>query len=146
MLMARGADGIIVTGAETDVCVLATVLDAVDLGWPVYIISDGVCSSTDESHDAVLTLYCTRFYQQVQVLRPTSFWTSGRQAKRLPRILRSILGGESQRLRRRHARLQREPATVLGASNGLLLDAVALPFPDGQEGRYAASMGASTSG
>lgn len=68
MLMARGADGIIVTGAETDVCVLATVLDAVDLGWPVYIISDGVCSSTDESHDAVLTLYRTRFYQQVQVL------------------------------------------------------------------------------
>jgi nicotinamidase-related amidase len=67
-LLARRADGLIVTGAETDVCVLATVLDAVDLGYPVYVISDGVCSSTDASHDAALTLYRTRFYQQVQVL------------------------------------------------------------------------------
>lgn len=67
-LMARAADGVIVTGAETDVCVLATVLDAVDLGYPVFLISDAVCSSTDASHDAALTLYGTRFYQQVQML------------------------------------------------------------------------------
>jgi nicotinamidase-related amidase len=30
-LMERDADGLIVTGAETDVCALATVLDAIDL-------------------------------------------------------------------------------------------------------------------
>ena len=63
-----GADGIIVTGVETDVCVLATVLDAVDLGFPVYVVTDAICSSTDASHEAVLTLYRTRFYQQVQTL------------------------------------------------------------------------------
>jgi nicotinamidase-related amidase len=67
-LAARSADGLIVTGAETDVCVLATVLDAVDLGYPVYVVTDAICSSTDASHDAVLTLYRTRFYQQVQTL------------------------------------------------------------------------------
>ena len=36
-LMERRADGLIVTGAETDVCVLATVLGAVDLGYRVGI-------------------------------------------------------------------------------------------------------------
>lgn len=67
-LLARSADGVIVTGAETDVCVLATILDALDLGYPIYVISDAVCSSTDASHDAAMTLYRTRFYQQVQML------------------------------------------------------------------------------
>lgn len=67
-LRTLGADGIIVTGVETDVCVLATVLDAIDLGLPVYVVTDAICSSTDASHDAVLTLYRTRFYQQVQTL------------------------------------------------------------------------------
>jgi nicotinamidase-related amidase len=68
LLRERRADGVIVTGAETDVCVLATVLDAVDLGYPVYVVTDAICSSTDASHDAVLTLYRTRYYQQVQTL------------------------------------------------------------------------------
>lgn len=62
------ADSIVVTGAETDVCVLATVLDAVDLGYPIFVVTDAVCSSTDSSHDAVLTLYRTRFFQQIQTL------------------------------------------------------------------------------
>jgi nicotinamidase-related amidase len=66
--MTRGNVGIIITGAETDVCVLATVLDAVDLGYPVNVIADAVCSSTDASHDAAMLLYSTRFYQQVQML------------------------------------------------------------------------------
>jgi nicotinamidase-related amidase len=46
----------------------ATVLDAVDFGFPVYVVTDAICSSTDASHEAVLTLYRTRFYQQVQTL------------------------------------------------------------------------------
>ena len=68
LLAEKAADGLIISGAETDVCVLATVLDAVDLGYPVYLITDAVCGSTDRSHDAVLTLYRTRFYQQIQTL------------------------------------------------------------------------------
>jgi nicotinamidase-related amidase len=41
-LRARDADGLIVTGSETDVCVLATVLGAVDLGYRVILVRDAV--------------------------------------------------------------------------------------------------------
>lgn len=44
-LMERKADGVIVTGSETDVCVLATVLGAVDLGYRVIVVRDAICSS-----------------------------------------------------------------------------------------------------
>ena len=47
-LQDREADGIIITGSETDVCVLATVLSAVDLGYRVVLVRDALCSSSDE--------------------------------------------------------------------------------------------------
>ncbi len=56
-LRGRGADSLVITGAETDVCVLAAVLDAVDLGYRVVLATDARCSSSDETHDALLTLY-----------------------------------------------------------------------------------------
>jgi nicotinamidase-related amidase len=65
-LQERQADGLIVTGSETDVCVLATVLDAVDFGYRVIVVSDGICSSSDEGHDALLKLYHQRFSQQIE--------------------------------------------------------------------------------
>lgn len=68
ILLERRADALVVTGSETDVCVLATVLDAVDLGFPVFVVTDAICSSTDASHDAVLTLYQQRFSQQIQTI------------------------------------------------------------------------------
>jgi nicotinamidase-related amidase len=46
-LRQREADALIVSGSETDVCVLATVLDAVDLGYRVIVVRDAVCSSAD---------------------------------------------------------------------------------------------------
>jgi nicotinamidase-related amidase len=64
--LAREADGLIVTGSETDVCVLATVLGAVDLGYRVVVVTDGVCSSSDTGHDALMTLYHQRFSEQVE--------------------------------------------------------------------------------
>src|SRR5581483_3941113 len=67
MLRAREADALIVTGAETDVCVLATVLGAVDHGYRVVIVRDAVCSASDQSHDALLDLYSRRFSQQIEV-------------------------------------------------------------------------------
>jgi isochorismate hydrolase len=48
-LQKREADALIVSGSETDVCVLATVLDAVDLGYRVIVLRDAVCSSSDEA-------------------------------------------------------------------------------------------------
>jgi nicotinamidase-related amidase len=66
-LQAREADGLIVTGSETDVCVLATVLGAVDLGYRVILVRDAVCSSSDEGHDALMTLYHQRYTEQIEV-------------------------------------------------------------------------------
>jgi nicotinamidase-related amidase len=65
-LRQRGADGLIVTGSETDVCVLATVLDAVDLGYPVVLVRDAVCSSSDAGHDALLAVYHRRYSIQIE--------------------------------------------------------------------------------
>jgi nicotinamidase-related amidase len=66
LLAARGADTIVVTGGETDVCVLGTVLGAVDRGLRVILVRDALCSSSDETHDASLALYHRRYGQQVE--------------------------------------------------------------------------------
>jgi nicotinamidase-related amidase len=68
LLQRRGADGLVISGAETDVCVLATVLDAVDLGYRVVLATDALCSSSDTTHDALLTLYRNRFSQQIEAV------------------------------------------------------------------------------
>ena len=66
LLRRRGIEGLVITGAETDVCVLAAVLDAVDFGYRVVLATDALCSSSDETHDALLTLYHRRFGQQIE--------------------------------------------------------------------------------
>lgn len=66
-LHAIEADGLIVTGSETDVCVLATVLGAVDLGYRVIVVRDAVCSSSDQGHDALITLFRQRYTEQIEV-------------------------------------------------------------------------------
>ena len=58
---------LIVTGSETDVCVLSSVLAAIDYGYRVVIASDAVCSSADASHDALLELYRRRFDVQIEL-------------------------------------------------------------------------------
>lgn len=67
LLQAGKVDSLVITGGETDVCVLATVLDAVDLGYRVVIAADALCSASDRTHDALLTLYQERFSQQIEV-------------------------------------------------------------------------------
>ncbi|WP_338695720.1 isochorismatase family cysteine hydrolase [Bradyrhizobium sp. 26S5] len=59
-------DTIVVTGGETEVCVLATVLGAVDWGFRVILITDALCSSADETHDSMMNIYMNRFGQQVE--------------------------------------------------------------------------------
>lgn len=59
-------DTLVITGGETDVCVLATVLGAVDLGFRVVLATDALCSSSDAAHDASLSVYHRRFGQQVE--------------------------------------------------------------------------------
>jgi nicotinamidase-related amidase len=67
-LRARGVDTLVITGAETDVCVLAAVLGAVDRGYRVVVPTDALCSSSDRTHDALLTLYRERYGQQVETV------------------------------------------------------------------------------
>jgi nicotinamidase-related amidase len=58
---------LIVTGSETDICVLASVLAAVDLGYRVVVVKDGLCSSSDEAHDSTLNLFMRRFDLQIEL-------------------------------------------------------------------------------
>ena len=67
-LQARRIDTLVVSGAETDVCVLAAVLGAVDRGYRVVVATDAICSSSDHTHDALLTLYRERYGQQVEAV------------------------------------------------------------------------------
>ena len=69
ILRERRTDGLLITGSETDVCVLSTVLSAVDLGYPVTLVTDAVCSSSNEGHDALLQVYCGRYSEQIDTAR-----------------------------------------------------------------------------
>ncbi len=62
-----GVDTLIITGGETDVCVLATVVGAIDLGYRIIIPRDAVCSGADTTHDSTLELLEKRFSMQVEV-------------------------------------------------------------------------------
>lgn len=66
-LRTRHIQTLIVTGSETDMCVLAAIMSAIDLGFRVVLVQDAVCSSADETHDAVLTLFGNRFGMQVEM-------------------------------------------------------------------------------
>jgi nicotinamidase-related amidase len=62
------ADTIIFTGVETDVCVLATALTAIDRGYRTILISDAIASSSPGGHRASLDGIYPRFDQQVEVI------------------------------------------------------------------------------
>jgi nicotinamidase-related amidase len=66
-LQSQGVDTLIVSGGETDVCVLASVMSALDLGYRIVLATDALCSMSDRTHDALMTLYRERFSQQLVV-------------------------------------------------------------------------------
>lgn len=77
LLIEKNVGSVVITGAETDVCVLSTVLSAVDLGFKVVIVEDALCSSSDVGHDALMTMYRTRFHGQVDLVTAeelAEFW------------------------------------------------------------------------
>jgi nicotinamidase-related amidase len=82
----RGAsvDTVIVTGGETDVCVLATVLGAIDWGFRVILAIDAVCSSADETHDSMMNIYTNRFGQQMECVTTETLLANWPGGARLP--------------------------------------------------------------
>jgi nicotinamidase-related amidase len=67
-LSRRTAPELVVCGVETDCCVLATVLEAVDRGIPVTVVEDAVGSPSAAGHEGALAL-CRRIDLQVDVVR-----------------------------------------------------------------------------
>ena len=64
-LRADNVDTVIVTGGETDVCVATTVMGAIDHGFRVVLPTDAVFGSADETHDAMLRIFESRFALQL---------------------------------------------------------------------------------
>ena len=58
---------LIFSGIETDVCVLATVLTALDLGFRTIIAEDAVTSSDLDSHNACFEFLFPRYSQQIEI-------------------------------------------------------------------------------
>jgi nicotinamidase-related amidase len=68
-LESQGVDTLVVSGGETDVCVLATVMSAIDLGYRIVLAADALCSASDNTHDALMRLYSERFSQQLTMAK-----------------------------------------------------------------------------
>jgi nicotinamidase-related amidase len=66
----------VITGSETDVCVLATVLAAVDIGYRVIIVRDAICSSSDKGHEALMEVYHSRFSEQIETANADEILTA----------------------------------------------------------------------
>ena len=58
---------VVCTGVETDVCVLATIMSAIDRGYRVVVASDAVGSSSPTAHRAALDQIYRRFEDQIEI-------------------------------------------------------------------------------
>lgn len=79
-LQERGISTVIVSGAETDVCVLAAVMTAIDHGYRTILATDALCGSADETHEALMSVYRARFGLQVEtatVAEIVADWSEG---------------------------------------------------------------------
>jgi len=73
VLAGEGIETLAISGGETDVCVLAAALGAIDLGYRVILLKDAVCSGADETHDASLELLGDRFSVQLEISSTEEF-------------------------------------------------------------------------
>ncbi len=62
-----GCATVICSGVETDVCVLGTVMQAMDRGYRVIVADDAVQGSTPEAHSAALDHVYRRFEDQIEI-------------------------------------------------------------------------------
>ncbi|MCE7029984.1 cysteine hydrolase family protein [Jiella avicenniae] len=66
-LRAVGADTLVFSGVETDVCVLASVIDAIERGFRVVVATDALASAAEASHDRTLAHLATRLPEQIEL-------------------------------------------------------------------------------
>jgi nicotinamidase-related amidase len=62
------AVAVILTGVETDVCVLATALAAVDRGYRTVLVADAIASSVRASHESCLASVFSRYDEQIEIV------------------------------------------------------------------------------
>ena len=67
-LKAQGIRHLVFSGVETDVCVLAAVMDAMDEGFAVTLVTDASGSSDEAAHEACLRLVYPRCPQQIRLV------------------------------------------------------------------------------
>lgn len=67
-LKAEGVERLIFSGAETDICVLSSVFDAIGAGFHVALAADAVCSSSGDAHHSVLKHLLPRLPEQIQLV------------------------------------------------------------------------------
>jgi len=80
-----GIDTVIITGGETDVCVPATMPGAIDWGFRIILVTDALCSSADETHDAMMNVYMNRYGEQVETVTTQTLldsWLGGMRQRR----------------------------------------------------------------
>jgi len=73
LLSKEGVETLVMSGGETEVCVLAAALGAIDLGYKVILLKDALCSGADNTHNAALEVLGDRFSVQVEVLQTEEF-------------------------------------------------------------------------
>lgn len=61
------ADTLVFSGVETDVCVLASVIDAIERGFRVVVATDALASAAEASQDGMLTHLTTRLPEQIEL-------------------------------------------------------------------------------
>lgn len=64
---ALSAGCLIVSGVETDVCVLSTVMEAMEAGVRIVLPTDALASSSDVCHDRALGILHDRFDDQIEL-------------------------------------------------------------------------------
>lgn len=67
-LQGSDIDTLIFSGVETDVCVYASVLDAVDAGYRVILAKDALASGDMHAHAMVIDILAARLNEQIEIL------------------------------------------------------------------------------
>lgn len=68
ILKEQEVTSLVISGGETDVCVMATTLGAVEFGYRIFLLEDAVFGGNDATHDAALKLLGDRFSVQLELI------------------------------------------------------------------------------